>query len=272
MKNLVIFAVLILAISAPLAACEKNIEAGGYFWTFHRMNDGNTYHELKLEKVYPAGSSLKLETPCTKYVDAVQVEWDDNRAKMHGELIAHPGTKRLGDRDIDGKRRETWAVHQKTNKIEFEFTGRGNEKCLIKWIRIFYGQNPPPQSGNLRTGNHNLGSSATSGDLPDTIRFKKATRKRACKVLKWNGSKFIIIIEKGKNSKKLQREIDPNLINYIQFSDRWGTATGQNGLSVPFKAKRFTKNMIWFDKKEGDKVISKTDYPIEKFRMIDFIN
>jgi hypothetical protein len=208
--------------------------------------------------------------PCqNRYVDAIQVEWSDNHGKMKGRVILYPGETALSIRDISSKRRETWAVNRKLKKLEIEFMGARNQTARIRWIRVFYGKNQhdqPDNSGIIHA--HSKPKLWKKLKLIDRIKFIDGPVERKCRMLSWNGQVFILVLKK--NGRKVKEKVAPERIEHIVFAQRWGTATGRNGQSVPFKAKRFKKNMIWFDKKEGDRIISKTDYPIEKFTKITF--
>ena len=105
--------------------------------------------------------------------------------------------------------------------------------------------------------------------LIDRIKLNNKKPERKCRVLRWDGSKLVVLMKRRRRSTSV-REFSPENVKYIHFGERWGTATGTNGFSVPFKAKKFEKNNLWFDKKEGELLISKTDYPIKYFARIDF--
>ncbi|MBN1356832.1 hypothetical protein JXA40_11270 [bacterium] len=255
-------------ISVPGAGgCENDREVGGYFWTFHRMDDGNSYHECRLGKIIREGTSVVLSAPCDiRFVEALQVDWTDNRGKMKAELFVSPGNHRMGIKDVSDDKRQTWTIGSEVNQFEFKFTGPRDKKARINWIRVFYGKNASRPSGHQ---GRSLSDDLQSITTPDKIKFKKGPDERPCRVMSWNGRQLVIIVDRG-GGNNVRREVEPELVDTILFSHRWGTATGTNNLSVPFKAKRFQNNLLWFDKKEGDKIISKEQYPIEKFSRIDF--
>jgi hypothetical protein len=252
----------------PVSACENDREINGYFWSFNRMDDGNSYHECQLSKAYSEGSSLVLNAPCDmRFIDSVQIDWSDNRARLQGTLITYPNMIKHKKADISGKSRHTWAVNREVDKLELAFSGQHGKRCNIKWIRIFYGK-------NRSSGNSGFQRQSVSGDIqslttPDKIKFGKGPAERPCRVMSWDGNELTVVVKRG-NNKNIERKLGPSQIDYILFDQRWGKATGKNGITVPFKAKRFKNGKLWFDKKEGKRVISKELYPIEKFSRIDF--
>jgi hypothetical protein len=144
-----IFIALILTVLMPGVfpgiACEQTVTLDGNTWTFHRMEDGNSYHEIKNPGEFTEGDTLALDMPCRgRLIDTIQVDWEDNRSEVKGELVTMPGHKRHGARDISGKKRVSWTLGRKTDSFRIEFSGTRRHRARVRWIRVFYGVNAPP--------------------------------------------------------------------------------------------------------------------------------
>ncbi|MBN1550895.1 hypothetical protein JW979_05485 [bacterium] len=263
--TLTIFALLVPSL---VTACENDREVDGYLWTFHRMDDGNTYHELKIGKSYQEGSSLVLSAPCgLRLVDSVQVEWSDQHGKMTGELVVYPGGEKLGLRDIDTNKRTTWAVQKRINRLEMKFGGPRKQDCKIKWIRIFYGKSS--ENPQMKKSRSEIMDRMDDVKTVDRIKFAKGPAERACRVMNWNGRNFIIIVDRGPEG-NIRREVSPDTVNYIVFKPRWGTLTEADGSKVPALAKRFENGKLWFDKKINGNIVEKPGVSIDKYSAFDF--
>ncbi len=265
MNRLITTLFLILALTFPVLACERDITIDNVQWTFHRMQNGNSYHESVIRSSYSEGDVFTVRLPCPgNYIDSVQTKWDDHRSTMYGELFLKPGQSSFGRRDISGKDKAKWTLEKPGRQISIQFGGPRESRCTIEFVRVFYGVNPPTAKQELTQKKIPL----PKIKLIDKIKLKKGKTERKCHVEKWNGSHFTVVLKNG--GKKVRKRFLPGEIHHITFQQRWGHATGKTGNNLPFMAKRFERNMIWFDKKTDGKVISKTDYPIKTFTVIHF--
>ena len=267
MNRLITTLLLILALTVPVLGCEQDVAVNNVHWTFHRMENGNSYHETVIRSSYNEGDVYSVRLPCPdKYIDSLQIKWDDHRSTMYGELFLKPGQKSFGRKDVSGKDKAKWTLEKSGRHISIQFGGPRDSRCAIEFVRIFYGVNPPVKKQELTQKKIPLPQIR----LADTIKLKKGKTERKCHVEKWNGSHFTVVIKNG--GQKVRKRFLPGEIHHVTFQHRWGRATGKTGTNLPFMAKRFERNMIWFDKKSDGKVISKTDYPIETFTVIQFGN
>jgi hypothetical protein len=265
-KYLVVILVSMTGLFCSTFACDNDRTVGGYSWTFHRMPDNNSYHECRLNSSFNEGSSLVMDAPCDlSYIDAVQVDWKDNGSKMRCTLIVNPGHDRKETLDVTGKTRGSWGINREVSKLEFEFSGPRDKSCTINWIRIFYGK-------GKKAGQSHSGDKPQSGSevkTVDRIKFKTGPDVRECRMISWNGAKLILIVNRG-DSGNIQREVEPGTVDYIEFSPRWGQAVLHNGDHFKLRVKRMSDNKLWIDKDIDGRIVAKDEYPIEKFKSIEF--
>ncbi len=259
-----LFVLTVLCIMVPtITACENDRVVAGYSWTFHRMSDGNAYHECRLNSSFEEGSSLVMVNPCNmRYIDSVQVDWSDKRGKMRCTLITTPGRKRISTIDVSSKHRGSWAVNHKVQEFEFAFSGPRDQSVHINFIRVFYGKN----------ASHNTNSDADISNIsgaPDRIKFIKGPKERPCRLIRWNGSQLVVKI-KRRRAGLIKRKLDVATIRYIHLKPRWVRGILINGEHVKIRISRIEGNRMWFEKDINGSIIKKKNYPIEKFKVIEF--
>lgn len=259
-RILVTLSFVVVAVSltgAVLADCDTNMVKNGVRWEFHRMDDGNQYHETDVKQQFAPGEVLALDLPCPDMiVNTVQIEWDDMRGKMSASLYTYPGNKNHGSRDVGSpKSRESWTIEKATSRIEFHFSGR--KQAMVKWIRVFYGR-------DMKSGKQ----IKASNDLKYDQRIHMASGPlRSGKVITYRDNVFTIEFTNGGREK-----LGKGAIRRIEFprNTGWGSATGKNGATVPFQPILYHDGLIDFVKKENVGPITKTDLSIETFAVINF--
>lgn len=265
MSRIVTTMLVIIALATPVLGCEQDVTINKFQWTFHRMGNGNSYHETMVRSSFSEGDVFSTKLPCpNKFIDSVQIKWDDHRSTMNGEFFLKPGNKSFGRRDISGDDKAKWTLEKEGRRISIQFAGPRDSHCAIDFVRVYYGVKAP--SNQLEITQNNV--SLAKIKLIDKIKLKNGKTERKCHMEKWNGTHFTVVFKK--NGEKIRRHFLPGEIHHITFARRWGHASGKTGKNVPFLSKRFEKNMIWFDKKTDGKMISKTEYPIETFTVILF--
>lgn len=261
---LIIVAVIIMVSCPSIIACESEQYIDGYKWTFHRMQDGNKYHEARKLGEFTEGNTLVLTAPCPgRRIETVQVDWEDNRSEVRGELVVMPGNKRLGVRDISGKQRESWTVDHKTNRLRIEFSGKRGHRCRVRFIRVFYGAN----AGNLNQQMGNTGG-GVHYKLVDRIKINNGKTMRKCRILKWDGNRLHVAIKK--NNRQHVRKLLPAEITQMGMAPRWGTAIAKDGFRFPVRIKRMTGAMMDYEKKLDGRVVPKPLTDIHNFTSISF--
>lgn len=264
----------VINIAAP--ACETDREVDGYFWTFHRMEDGNSYHECRIKEVYREGNSLRMSLPCgNQYVDSVQIEWGDGGGRMTGTMVANPGNKKLGTRDISGKKRVTWTVQSKIRDIDLQFAGPRDKSCAINWLRVFYGKEqtssnkPSDDEWGFDDSDDTVDESLAHVQTIDRIKFKKGPAERSCRIMSFDGTNFVVVVDRGGN-RKIRREFAPENIAQIVFGKRWAVATFDDGSQSDIQLKSYKNGMLDYDKKVNGNLTPKNDVPIIKIRKLFF--
>lgn len=262
MKNLIVICTLCTGIFLCSAiACETDQYLDGYNWTFHRMNDGNRYHEVKNLGEFSEGDTLNLTAPCMgRHVDTIQVEWEDNHSEVRGELVIMPGNRRLGSRDVTGKHRESWSVGLKMNRFRIEFSGTRGHRCRVRFIRVFYGQNSSQveQAGKRRV----------RYVLVDKVSIQGGAALRKARFLRWDGQRVHIAMKTPQGQKV--RTFAPGQISQMMFADRWGNAVAKDGGRFPIRIKSMNGTMIQFEKKLNGNVVPKPATDIHNFTSIVF--
>lgn len=266
MKNLMtILALSVFLGCSSVYACEQTLEADGVLWTFHRMEDGNSYHEMKKAGEFREGDTLDLLAPCSgRLVDTIQVQWEDDHSDVMGELVIMPGNVRLGVRDISKKQRESWTVRRKTDRFRIEFSGKRGNRCRVKWIRVFYGVNAAPSLPNQQT----LSNTGKEYDLVDRLGLHDGKVQRKARAIRWNGSQLIIAV-KTDNGQEIMN-LNPDQIKGVLFADRWGDAVDKDGGRFPVRVKNITGKMIELDKNLNGNIVSKPPIDIHHYRSIEF--
>jgi len=263
-KSLVLFIVLFSAAISVSLACESNQYLDGYNWTFHRMDDGNKFHEVQHLGEFTEGDTLSLSAPCPgRHVDSIQIDWEDNHSEVRGELVILPGNRRLGTRDISGKKRVTWAVQSKMNRFRIEFSGKRGHRCRVRFIRVFYGNKP---YSNLQQQGQNAGLRRYK--LVDQISLAGGLVARKARVLKWENGKLHVVI-KNKGGRKL-RQINPNNVTSLSMPNRWGQAVAKDGTRFPVRINSMNGVMIQFDKRLNGNIVPKPLTDINNFTSIIF--
>jgi hypothetical protein len=145
MKKVLLTLITIIAyFSIPVFACEEDRNVDGNRWTYHRMDDGNSYHELILKDDFEEGTDLVLTLPCkNRYIDAVQIQRGKQNKKIKVDLVIYPGEENIGAPLRVEERQSTWAVQRNANKIEFQISGPRDKDARLRWVRVFYGKNEP---------------------------------------------------------------------------------------------------------------------------------
>ncbi len=276
MNRLVLAFIIVITIAGGVSlSCETDREVGGYFWTFHRMEDGNSFHECRVKEVYTEGNSLRMSLPCgSRFVDSIQIEWGDGGGRMVGTMIVDPGNKNLGTRDISGKQRVTWTVQSNIKGLELRFGGPRDKKCAINWLRVFYGKDKSPNPSHhddweSDSNDEPLDESLSGIQTIDRIRFRKGPAERACRVTGFDGSVFQVVIDRGGN-RNVRREFQPENIAQIVFGKRMAVATFDDGSQAEIHLKTFKDGMLDYDKKVNGNMTPKNDVPLNKVRKITF--
>jgi len=243
-------------------ACETDMELNGYEWTFHRMNDGNRYHEVRNLGEFTEGDTLRLTAPCKgHYVDTIQVDWEDDRSEVQGELVVMPGNTHLGSRDISGKRRESWAVRKSINGFRINFSGPRGHRCRVRFIRVFYG----PDSEKIQQKQPH---GKIKHLLVDKITLQDGAAMRKARFLRWDGTHLYIAVKTpgGQTEKKYL----PGQIRNLVVANRWGKAVAKDGTRYPIRIKSMEGAMIHFEKKLDGAVVPKPETDIHNFSSITF--
>jgi hypothetical protein len=276
--TLILVSMFVSLISCPIFAgdCEMDRMVEGKLWTFQKLDDGNSMHELLIKDKFHENTALVLNLPCgLRNVDAIQVDWSSGGDRMKGELIINPGRTKLGAHDIENGKSSSWTVQRATNEIELRFDGPPNKDIEIKWIRVYYGVNAssslqPSSMHESKPKNDEIDTNDLTGvRLIDRIRLGKATEDRNCRLMFWDGEHFHLVWI-DPDGQIVRRVVRPFAIQHIIFGDRWGTAKSPSGMTFPINVKRFENGKLDFDKREGEQVITKTDYPLDKLSNIDF--
>ncbi|MBN1297414.1 hypothetical protein JXA80_11585 [bacterium] len=263
-------AVIGIWMAVPGIACESTQYVDGYEWTFHRMDDGNRYHEIRNVGEYTEGSTLNLTAPCMgANVDTVQVDWEDNRSEVRGELVVMPGDKRLGVRDISGNNRASWAVQSNMNRFRIEFSGKRGHRCRIRFIRVFYGRNGQlggVQGGQVQGQGINAGQNTVN--LVDKITIQGGPVLRKARVMRWDGNQLHVVLREG--NRQRNQALNPGQISNLIFADRWGKAVAKDGSRFPVRIHSMNGSMIDFDKRLNGNVVPKGTTDIHNFTSITF--
>ncbi len=267
----IIFIITLFCFPSITLTCENDREVGGYNWTFHRMEDGNSYHECILNKEFSEGSSLVMPAPCDDhYIDTVQVKWEDNRSEVSGELVVNPGDHRLGSRDVSSKSKESWRVQNNVKTIELIFSGKRDHRCRLNWIRMFYGSDQPQKKeapGNKQKL-QKVSKDIEEVELNDRLKTKTGAAMRKCHVETWDGNHLIIVV--SENNRKTRNKYRPDEIESIEFSERWGKAVTLDNTSYLLGARRFQNNMLSFEKNIDGQIIRDKQGALDKFKSINF--
>ncbi|MCD4654306.1 hypothetical protein K8T06_10275 [bacterium] len=245
-------------------ACETEQYLDGYKWTFHRMDDGNKYHEVKNLGEFTEGDTLSLTAPCKgNHIDTIQIDWEDDHSEVKGELVVIPGNQRYGSRDISGKQRVSWTVQKNMNRFRIEFSGQRGHRCRIRFIRVFYGQN---SGGLLQQQGSNPGNRRHK--LIDRISLTDGAVKRKARVIRWDGTHLHVAVKKQNGQKILK--LAPARIKNLFMADRWGQAIAKDGSRFPVRINQMNGAMIKFDKKLNGQVVPKPLTNIHNFTSITF--
>jgi len=259
-----VFVILFIMSFSSSQACEQTQYLDGYEWTFHRMPDGNSYHEVKGLGEFTEGQTLRLTAPCSgRLIDAVQVSWEDNKSEVLGELVTIPGYKRHGIKDVNGKNRESWSVGQKTETLQIEFSGKRGHRARVKWIRVFYGINAAPFTNNQLES-----QSAKGHELIDRIRLTEAKIQKKGRALRWTGSQLVLVIKSGQDQETLY--LNPSEVINIEFSERWGNAVDMDGGRFPVRVKKIIDGKIELDKNLNGNIVPKPLIDIHHYKSIEF--
>ena len=264
MRMFVVGVMLVMVSIVVVGACEYEQYLDGYKWSFHRMNDGNKYHEVKKLGEFTEGNTLNLALPCQgRHIDAIQVDWEDNRSEVYGELVIMPGNQRMGVRDISGKQRQSWTVQRKANRFRIEFSGKRGHRCRVRFIRVFYGKNSQPgiqqQGGNQGAKRHKL---------VDRIILSNGGVKRKARVIKWDGSRMHVAIKQGQG--QVLRQLAPHEIQNLSMADRWGNAVAKDGSRFPVRIKSMRGKMMDYEKNLSGRIVPKPLTDIHNFTLIQF--
>lgn len=260
-KILIAFSVILLPIF-PVLSCERDVGADGYVWIFHRLSDGNSYHEAKSLGEFTEGQTLFLTAPCPgRTINTVQVSWEDNRSEVFGDLITMPGNRKHGQRDISDKRSESWEVNKPTDSLQFAFAGKRGHRCRVRWVRIYYGVNAPPYQSSASTKTLNY-------DLVDRIGLLEAEIQKKSRVISWDGSVLTVAVKT--DSGQEMRYLRIGEFRNVLFSERWGTATDIEGYTFPVRVKRIVGDKIELEKKLDGKIVPKPLVEISHYKSIIF--
>ena len=262
LTNIRIAFLLFLLWTLPALSCERDIGADGYVWTFHRLADGNSYHEAQNLGEFTEGQTLFLTAPCPgRKINTVQVSWEDRHSEVYGELITMPGNRKHGQRDISDKRRESWTVDNPTDSLQFAFSGKRGHRCRVKWVRVFYGVNAPPfqPASSMKT---------TSYDLVDRIGLPEAAIQKKSRVISWDGRVLTVAVKTDTGQEVRYLRIGE--FKNVLFAERWGTATDIEGYTFPVRVKRIMGGKIELDKKLDGKIVPKPLADISHYKSIIF--
>jgi hypothetical protein len=259
----IVIVIMVFLAGFPGIACEKNMRLDGLNWTFHRMPDGNSYHEVKNLGEFTEGQSLQLSAPCAgRSIDTFQVSWEDRRSEVFGELITMPGNRKHGKRDISDKRNESWTVGKPTDSVRLVFSGKRGHRCRVRWIRIYYGVDAPSYHQEISAVD------TVAHDLIDRIGLHDGKIQKKARILRWNGQHLTVAIKT--NSGQETRQFRPDEIKNILFSERWGQAVDRDGNSFPVRAKRMVGNKIELDKNLDGAIVPKPLIEITHYKSIEF--
>ncbi|MBN1879827.1 hypothetical protein JW823_06925 [bacterium] len=266
MKKIISIAGSILFCCAfAVIACEETQYIDGVTWTFHRMDDGNSFHELRKAGEFTEGDTLNLTAPCQgRHIDSIQIEWEDNHSDVRGEVVTMPGNRRLGVRDVSGKKRETWTVHQKTDRFRVEFSGKRGHRCRVKWIRVFYGVNAAPYNPKEQVQS----AGDASYDLIDRLGLHDGKIQRKARAIRWNGSQIVIAVKTDNGQEILK--LNPDEVKNLLFTERWGNAVDKDGGRFPVRVKKMNGGMIELDKNLNGNIVSKPPIDIHHYKSIEF--
>lgn len=251
----------LIGIIAAAEPCDRDFRINGRHWKYYKMDDGNQYHQLKLDRLVGDGDIIALDIPCPGYVaDSLQIEWDDMRSDMTAELFSFPGTKSHGVKHIGSpKTRDIWAINQAIDRLEIRFYGRKQAK--IFWVRLFYGQKL------IATDAPRIGDTAT---FLHEIHLANG-RVRRGNVLSYRDGAFVIDFDAKGQPERMNLAVGE--VNKIVFPEDqpWGEADSKEGFTFPFKGILYHNKLIDYTKKEAFGLITKTDRPIDSFVVITFI-
>jgi len=255
----------IICLAAPVLACESDQYLDGYTWTFHRMEDGNRYHEVRNLGEFSEGGTLNLTAPCMgRVIDTIQIEWEDDHSEVRGELVTMPGNHRMGIRDVSGKQRESWGVGHQVNRFRIEFSGPRGHRCRVRFIRVFYGKG----TGQVQQAQQSGQSGQAQYNLVDRITLNDGAAQRKARFIRWDGNQVHVALKTPRG--QVVRSLAPGQIVNMQFADRWGRAVAKDGGRFPIRIKSMNGVMIEFDKKLNGNVVPKPLSDIHNFTSITF--